>query len=179
MSTDRPCPDPALVERYANALRDNLASDLRARTQREVARRTRDERHRARAAHYTRPSPPPRPVRVMPSTIERGNTHEARAAEFLAAKGYTILARNVRYRAGELDLVAQDGATLVFVEVRSRFDAEHGHAAEMVDAHKRRQVARVARLYIETTHTPFRRTRFDVVAITGTTLDHLEDAWRL
>jgi len=172
-------PDSSLVERYAHALRDSLASDLRARTQREVTRREREERQRERVAKYTRPSPPPRPARTTPSTVERGGSSEARAADHLIAKGYTIVARNVRYRAGELDLVALDGATLVFVEVRSRGGAEHGHAAEMVDVHKRRQVARVAQLFLSSTHTPYRTVRFDVIAVTGFVLDHIEDAWRL
>ena len=84
----------------------------------------------------------------MNSTVETGGAAEAQAVSLLVRKGYRIVERNFRCKAGELDIVARDGDVLVFVEVRSRADGDHGHAAETIDARKQRQVARVAAQYL-------------------------------
>jgi len=68
---------------------------------------------------------------------DRGRQAEALAAEFLQRQGLVIVARNYRTRRGEIDLVARDGDTLVFVEVRMRTRAEFGGAAASVTAAKR------------------------------------------
>ena len=114
----------------------------------------------------------------MVSTTETGNSAEARAVALLLREGYQIVERNFRIKGGELDIVARDNGVLVFVEVRSRGDADHGHAAEMVDRAKQRQVARVALQYIALRDPDFARSRFDVVAITGEQIDLIRDAWR-
>jgi putative endonuclease len=114
----------------------------------------------------------------MVSTIDSGNTAEARAVELLLREGYQIVERNFRIKGGELDIVARDNGVLVFIEVRSRGDADHGHAAEMVDRNKQRQVARIALQYIALRDPDFARSRFDVVAITGEQIDLIRDAWR-
>jgi len=114
------------------------------------------------------------------STSELGATAEDRAAALLAARGFAIVERNIECAIGELDIVARDPrGVLVFVEVRSRRDADHGHAAEMVGPHKRRRVARMARWYLHVRQPVFEEVRFDVVAITGDEIDLIEDAWRL
>jgi putative endonuclease len=113
------------------------------------------------------------------TTVSLGASAEAVATRVLVAHGYTIVERNFRCVAGELDIVARDAEVLVFVEVRSRADAEHGDAAEMVDRRKRRQVARVAMQYIGERNPVFARSRFDVVAITGDDAQLIKDAWRL
>jgi len=113
------------------------------------------------------------------TTIESGASAEDRAAALLVAAGYAIVERNVECQLGELDIVARDPrGVLVFVEVRSRADAEHGHAAEMVGPRKRRRVARMARWYLHARRPAFDEVRFDVVAITGDQIDHIADAWR-
>jgi putative endonuclease len=114
------------------------------------------------------------------TTIETGASAEDRAVALLASAGYAIVERNVECQIGELDIVARDPhGVLVFVEVRSRADAEHGHAAEMVGPRKRRRVARMARWYLHTRRPAFDEVRFDVVAITGDEIDHIADAWRV
>jgi putative endonuclease len=113
------------------------------------------------------------------TTIARGATAETLATRALVRAGYRIVERNYRCAAGELDIVAQDGPILAFVEVRSRADATHGHAAEMVGRSKQRQVARVAAVYLEHRKPPAERMRFDVVAITGDQVELIKDAWRL
>jgi putative endonuclease len=116
----------------------------------------------------------------MATTIEQGGSAEADATTALVRMGYRILERNFRCRAGELDIVARDGDVLAFVEVRSRADADHGHAAEMIGVRKQRQVARVAAHYVA--HRALAdcdQIRFDVVAITGGDVQLIKDAWRL
>lgn len=95
-----------------------------------------------------------------------GREGEARAAAFLAARGLTILARNVRAPAGEIDLVALDGETLVFCEIRTRRSRGQGGALESVTPAKQRQVVRVAKWFLAA-HPALREqpVRFDVVAI--------------
>lgn len=77
-----------------------------------------------------------------------GSAAEDLAARYLEAHGLVILDRNWRCRAGEIDLVAREGATLVFVEVRLRTSAVFGGAAASVDAHKQRRILQAARLYL-------------------------------
>ena len=77
-----------------------------------------------------------------------GAAAEDLAAGYLEAQGLVIVDRNWRCRAGEIDLVARDGATLVFVEVRLRTSAAFGGAAASVDAHKQRRILQAARLYL-------------------------------
>jgi putative endonuclease len=113
------------------------------------------------------------------TTIAIGASAEARAVAALVAAGYEIVERNFRCKVGELDVIARAGDLLIFVEVRSRANADHGHAAEMVYPSKQRKVARVARYYLEARAPAYRRVRFDVVAITGETVDLIEDAWRV
>ena len=114
------------------------------------------------------------------NTVAMGASAETAATRLLLDLGYHIVERNFRCRAGELDLIARDRNALVFVEVRSRSDADHGHAAEMVDAHKQRQVARVASHYLAMRDPGFNydEVRFDVIAITGGQAELLQDAFR-
>lgn len=78
----------------------------------------------------------------------RGRAAERHAAELLRKQGLRVLARNWRCRFGEIDLVARDGPTLVFVEVRLRASAAFGGAAESIDAAKRRKLIAAANLYL-------------------------------
>jgi putative endonuclease len=111
--------------------------------------------------------------------IEVGATGEDRAADHLVRSGMRIVERNYRCKVGELDIIARDGTTLVFVEVRSRRSAEFGSALDAVTHHKRRKVTRVALAYLAARKPRFACARFDVVAITGDEVVHIKDAWRL
>lgn len=106
----------------------------------------------------------------------RGARGEALAARFLARRGMRIVARNYRCRQGEVDLVAKDGETLVFVEVRWRSGDRFGGAAESIDAHKLKRMAKAARHYLARKGAD-RPCRFDAVLIDGEgrTLSWLQD----
>jgi putative endonuclease len=95
-----------------------------------------------------------------------GARAERLAAAFLTARGLTIVARNVRSRFGEIDLVARDGDTLVFVEVRMRRSAAFGGAAESITAAKRTRLVAAAESYLATLdHAP--PCRIDAVLLDG------------
>ncbi len=97
----------------------------------------------------------------------RGLAAEALAESHLAAHGLCTLARRVRCRRGEIDLVCRDGATLVFVEVRLRAPGRFGSAADSITASKRARVIHAARWWLAGAgrahaHRPM---RFDVVML--------------
>ena len=94
-----------------------------------------------------------------------GIVGEELAAAALTARGYAILERRYTTERGEIDIIAEDGETLVFVEVRARATGEFGLAAESVTIAKQRQVARVAVDFLARHQIVNRPCRFDVVAI--------------
>ena len=94
-----------------------------------------------------------------------GSRGERLAAKLLKQKGYRILARNTRSRWGEIDLIARDGDTIVFVEVKTRSQSETGRPEDAITQHKRRQMTRAASAWLHRYHLDNHRCRFDVVAI--------------
>ncbi len=104
-------------------------------------------------------------ARVSPSTRALGQAGEAAAVRYLKRRGLVIVARNLRSRLGEIDLVARDGSTLVFVEVKTR----RGPAAEppeaAVDTRKRLRLGRLALGYLATHRLGEPACRFDVVGV--------------
>ncbi len=79
--------------------------------------------------------------------------------------GYRILDRRYRSRFGEIDLVARDGGTVVFVEVKTKTDSTFGDPAEMVTRQKQRRLVSMAEEYVAGHHLQAMPCRFDVVAI--------------
>lgn len=102
-----------------------------------------------------------------------GAAAEEAAARHLEARGYRILARNVKSKVGELDIVARDGRVVCFVEVRARRD---GRAAETVDARKQRKLARAAAHYLASQRIDA-PCRFDVVTVGPEGIALLRDAF--
>jgi putative endonuclease len=82
------------------------------------------------------------------SRNERGQRAEDLAADFLRRQGLAVEARNVRNRYGEIDIVAREGDTLVFVEVRLRGSAAFGGAAGSITAAKQKRLLTAANLYL-------------------------------
>ena len=95
-----------------------------------------------------------------------GKRGEEEAARFLQKRGFTILDRNVRSRLGEIDLVAREGKTLVFVEVRTRREGDGDPPQASVTAVKQRRLGRLAQHYLKRKGLGEVPCRFDVVAVT-------------
>lgn len=89
---------------------------------------------------------------------------ETLACEFLRKKGYEIVGCNFRSRFGEIDIIAQNRAFLVFAEVKLRKSAEFGAAREFVDARKQERLRQTALVWLES-HETARQPRFDVIEI--------------
>jgi len=94
-----------------------------------------------------------------------GKTGEDLACCELERRGYAILARRHRCRSGELDIIARDGPTLVFIEVKARDGHAFGDAAEAVTWQKQQRIVRLASEYIMRHHLSDSPCRFDVVSI--------------
>jgi len=102
------------------------------------------------------------------STIECGAAAEAAAARYLQAQGLRVLARNLRCRAGELDLVCLDGGVLVIVEVRHRATSDFGGASASVTRRKQRKLIRATLFHWQRRAAwRARALRFDVIAVQG------------
>lgn len=80
--------------------------------------------------------------------MDLGKTGENKAVEYLDKKGYRIVRRNYRCRAGEIDVIAIDGDTLCFIEVKTRTSLRHGTPAEAVDWRKLEHIKRAASVYM-------------------------------
>ena len=108
---------------------------------------------------------------------------EKAAARYLKRQGYIIVGHGERDRIGEIDLVAVDGKTIVFVEVKTRTAHDLGHPAEAVDRDKQRQLTRVALSYLRRHDLLEYRARFDVIAIIWPsdqkqpTIEHIQNAF--
>jgi putative endonuclease len=96
---------------------------------------------------------------------QAGAQAEQRALDLLLAGGVKLQARNYRCRAGEIDLIVTDGATLVFVEVRMRSRGGFGSAAESITARKQGRIIAAAQHYLASKRPP--ACRFDAVVIDG------------
>lgn len=94
-----------------------------------------------------------------------GQSGEAFAAAFLEKKGYRVLERNYRSRFGEIDLIAQDGKTIVFVEVKARRTLRWGDPAQAVHHRKQQKIFQVAQLYLMRQEKEDVPCRFDVVEV--------------
>ena len=103
----------------------------------------------------------------MPTDTRRitGIKGEEEAARFLTRSGYAILDRNVRTRAGEIDLVAKEGKTLVFVEVKTRRELEGDPPQAGVHTRKQNRLAKLAHGYLKLKRIRQTPCRFDVVAV--------------
>jgi putative endonuclease len=111
-----------------------------------------------------------------------GERGERAAARFLKRRGYKILARGDRLVPGELDLVALDRDTVVFVEVKTRRSADAGHPAEAVTPAKQRRLTRLAVTFLKRHGLLEHRARFDVIAVTWPEgqrplLEHFQNAF--
>lgn len=100
------------------------------------------------------------------SNVSLGQAGESQAVQYLQRSGYRVVARNVRARFGEIDVVAWDGRALCFVEVKSRTSRRFGLPEEALTAWKRQRLIRLAQWYLQR-HAALKpaRVRFDVLAL--------------
>jgi putative endonuclease len=117
----------------------------------------------------------------MPKPL--GYVGERAAEKFLKRKGYKIVARGLLLRGGELDLVAVDGRTVVFVEVKTRRTSQFGPPAEAVTGRKQWHLTRAALFYLKRHGLLEYESRFDVVAVfwpreaKRPTIEHFQNAF--
>lgn len=97
-----------------------------------------------------------------------GRSGESMAVAHLRQNGYRMVSANYRAKTGEVDIIAEEGGALVFVEVKMRRQKAYGPPQAAVDKRKQKKIARTAQHYLATTRQPNRRARFDVLAITVT-----------
>ena len=113
-----------------------------------------------------------------------GQEGEATAEQYLRRKGYRIIEKNLRTSLGELDLVAEDGPVLVFVEVKARRTEEFGGAIHAVHQRKQDKLIQLAAQYLARHHLTNRACRFDVVFLQGThetapQIEHIQNAFEV
>jgi putative endonuclease len=109
-----------------------------------------------------------------------GREGERLAVRCLKKQGFRIVARNFRAAGAEIDLVAMDHGTLVFVEVKRRIGTSAGTPQEAVDQHKQERIRRAAAVFTSRYRAESHPTRFDVVAISGAgrpQVEHLRDTF--
>lgn len=106
---------------------------------------------------------------------------EKLAADFLREKGYRIISRNFKTPIGEIDIIAEDGKTLVFVEVKTRSDNTFGQPFEAVNYRKREKLKKVALYYLKNNCKKEASSRFDVLSIEinggKSKIEHIIDAF--
>jgi putative endonuclease len=112
-----------------------------------------------------------------------GKAGEEAAVQYLLQRGYRILQRNYRCRFGEIDLIARDGGTLAFIEVKTRRSQRFGPAASAVTFEKQRHLIKASQMYMTQMKTAYELCRFDVVAVEidahGLHIELIKDAFQL
>lgn len=107
-----------------------------------------------------------------------GRRGEAAAEAYLLQRGYHILARNYRCPLGELDVVAQEGGSVVFIEVKTRRGDRAGSGGEAISARKRWRMTRLAHYYLAAHGLEGQPCRFDVVSLSVRPGETRVQVWR-
>ena len=116
----------------------------------------------------------------MQNNKNKGDWGEKLALEFLKEKGYTILEANWRFMKLEIDIIAQIDEVLVFIEVKTRFNEDHGDPEDAVTVKKQRFIIKAANYYISQKDLNL-ESRFDIITVSKennkVTVKHLPDAF--
>lgn len=111
-----------------------------------------------------------------------GKKGEKIAAAYLRSVGYNILCMNYRFRRCEVDIIARDGETMVFIEVKTRRSLRFGHPILSITPSKKRNILKVAGAFVEKNNFPCSKIRFDVLTVifagNKPLVDHVRDAFR-
>lgn len=111
------------------------------------------------------------------NTRAYGNEGEQTACEYLSAKGWKILDRNVRRGRGEIDIIARKRKLIAFIEVKRRRSTAYGRPAEAVNLEKQARIVQAAALYMQENDLDDARIRFDVIEILPGEIRHIEGAF--
>ena len=106
-----------------------------------------------------------------------GRAGEQRACEFLRKKGFKIIVANYKTFVGEIDIIAEDAGTLVFIEVKTRMDDAFGAPSEAVNRKKQEKYLKVASEYLQKNKKNDSPCRFDVIEIQDGEINHIIDAF--
>jgi putative endonuclease len=115
------------------------------------------------------------------NTFQSGKDGEQQATDYLQNIGYSIIKRNFHFgKVGEIDLIAKDGDTIVFIEVKARNSDKFGSPLESITPSKQKKIVAVARGYLMVNNIVDTDLRFDVIAIDKSTdpptIEHLKNA---
>ena len=114
----------------------------------------------------------------MKNKRQIGSEHEIRVAEYLKQNGWQILTLNFRCRFGEIDLIAKEGNTLCFLEVKYRQAYQYGDPAEAVDHKKQKRISNAASYYLYHNSIPSDTPcRFDIAAVTPSGIRLIRNAF--
>jgi putative endonuclease len=106
------------------------------------------------------------PIEMEEARRELGKRGEDAAAQYIGKKGYRIVERNFTCKLGEMDIIALDGKTLCFIEVKTLSGNTYGPPEIAVTVHKQHQLSKVALAYLNQNHLHDIEARFDVIAVT-------------
>ena len=107
----------------------------------------------------------------------KGNIGEQLATDFLKKAKYKILERNYRSVIGEIDIIAKDKNTIVFVEVKTRSTLKFGLPCEAVDYRKQQKIHSVASIYLKNKKLEDSELRFDVIEVLDGEINHIKDCF--
>ena len=113
----------------------------------------------------------------MSNNVRLSVLGEALAKEFLLKNGYTILALNYKTKLGEIDIIAEQGRVVVFVEVKARSSVRFGLPREAVTAQKQNKIQQIALQFLRTKRMLNVPMRFDVIELLGDQLTHIPNAF--
>ncbi len=112
-----------------------------------------------------------------------GQAGEKAVVSYLKKKAYKILEQNFKCPVGEIDIIAKEKKTIVFVEVKTRRSLSFGSARMAITQKKQRKISMAALYYLKTNHQMDQRARFDVVTVLSTgeenAIDHIQNAFEL
>lgn len=115
------------------------------------------------------------------SHLELGKHGEDLAARYLKRLGYKLITRNYKLKTGEIDIIALDQRTLVFVEVKTRRSGVYAQPLESVGWHKQQKLRYLANRYLTTHNVPDSEVRFDIISIVESggrpEIEHLKNAF--
>ncbi len=107
----------------------------------------------------------------------KGDSGEIKAQHYLKKNKYKILETNFKNKLGEIDIVAEKGGVVIFVEVKSRLTNAYGRPMEAVDSRKQNKIKKVAEIYLMIKNRYYNDCRFDVIEVFDDKIEHIENAF--